>query len=107
MREEDLKRITDKISETVGEDVAATIAGDFGELLTLNSKTIDSLNEKDKRIAELEDTNSKLVTANGQLLQQIPMGKTNPIDSVKKEDATPHVSYNMRDAFDEKGNFIN
>lgn len=106
MKEEDLKRITDKISETVGEDVAATIAGDFGELLTLNSKTIESLNEKDKRIAELEDTNSKLVTANGQLLQQIPMGTKTPVEQVK-EDTTSHVSYSMRDAFDEKGNFIN
>lgn len=105
MKEEDLKKITDSISSKIGEENAALIADDFGLLFTGNKTSLENIDSLNKEIVSLKDTNQKLVAANGSLLQQIPMGKT--IEPKKEITEREEKSFNFRDAFDEKGNFIN
>ena len=52
----------------------------------------------------LEETNQKLVAANGSLLQQIPaVADTKPVDETVEEKKT----FNFHSVFDKNGNFKN
>ena len=101
MQDNDLQAIIDSISEKVGTENSALIADDVGKLITINSSVVDEMKKKDQEISRLTSTNEKLVVANGNLLQSIPMGKE------KKEEPKEEVrkSTSLKDCFDSKGNF--
>lgn len=101
MKEEDLIKLTDSIKEKLGEESAGLIADDLGILYTQNKSVLETLENQNKEITTLKDTNEKLVLANGRLLQSIPMGKE---ESPIQEDQ-PKKSFNFKDMFDEHGNF--
>lgn len=101
MKEEDLIKLTDSIKEKLGEEGAGLIADDLGILYTQNKSVLETLENQNKEITTLKDTNEKLVLANGRLLQSIPMGKE---ESPVQEDQ-PKKSFNFKDMFDEHGNF--
>lgn len=105
MKEEDFKSITDSIQEKLGKESSGIIADDIGKILTLGSQSINTINSKDNEIKTLKDTNEKLVLANGNLLQQIPMASDYDKHQSKKEDSEEKKSFNLRSAFDSKGNF--
>lgn len=107
MKEEILKDITSSISEKLGEENASIIADDIGKLITANTQTIETINSLNKKVSTLEETNQKLVAANGSLLQQIPAvadyekHQSNEAPEVEKK------AFNFRAVFDKNGNFKN
>ena len=102
MKEEFLKGITDSIATKLGEENASIIADDIGKLITANTQTIETINSLNARVSTLEETNQKLVAANGSLLQQIPA----VADSQKVEEVTEEKkAFNFKDAFDKSGYF--
>lgn len=103
MQDNDLQQIIDSISEKVGKENSALIADDIGKLITINSSVVDKIKEKDTEISRLTDTNEKLIVANGNLLQSIPMGKEEKKE--EKQEENEHKSTSLRDCFDSKGNF--
>lgn len=104
MDDEKLLNITNSIEEKLGKENAATIADDLGILMTENAKTQEMLKSQEQQISDLKSKNEKLVTANGNLLQHIPMGK---VEEKKEEKESPKPeSISLKDAFDSKGNFI-
>lgn len=103
MEDEKLVAITSSIEEKLGKEAAATIADDLGLLITENSNTQKLIESQADQIKNLESKNEKLITANGNLLQQIPMGK---IEERKAEEEKTSSKINLKDAFDSKGNFI-
>ena len=102
MKEEDLQKLTDSIKEKLGEESSALIADDLGVLYTHNKEVQELIDNQSKEITRLKDTNEKLVSANGSLLQQVPMGKS---EEVKQEEASEKKSFNFKDVFDKYGNF--
>ena len=104
MKEDILKGITSSISEKLGEENASIIADDIGKLITANTQTIETIESLNKRISTLEETNQKLIQANGSLLQQIPAvadyekHQTAPEEEEKK-------TFNFKTMFDKHGNF--
>lgn len=102
MQDNDLQSIIDSISEKVGKENSALIADDIGKLITINSSVVDDMKKKDTEISRLTQTNEKLVIANGNLLQSIPMGREEKKEEVKEE----RKSTSFKDCFDKKGNFI-
>lgn len=104
MQDSDLQTIIDSISEKVGKENSALIADDIGKLITINSSVVDEIQKKDTEISRLTDTNEKLIVANGNLLQSIPMGKDVKSEEVK-ESKEEHKDTSFRDCFDSKGNF--
>ena len=102
MQDNDLQTIIDSISEKVGKENSALIADDIGKLITINSSVVDEMKKKDTEISRLTSTNEKLVIANGNLLQSIPMGKE---EKKEEKEETVHKSTSLRDCFDSKGNF--
>lgn len=102
MKEEDLTKLTENIKEKLGEESSALIADDLGILYTNNKEVVNKMSEQEKEIARLKDTNEKLVLANGSLLQQVPMGKSEP---EKQEESPKKKSFDFSEVFDSHGNF--
>jgi hypothetical protein len=96
--------LTGKIEETLGKENSAMISDTLGEILTGNSENMKTLAEKDAMIKKLQDRNEKLVSANGALLQKIPMEKAEDKVDSKEEKAPTKISY--KDIFDKNGNFL-
>ena len=101
MKEEDLIKLTESIKEKLGEEGSALIADDLGILYTQNKTVLEDLDNKNKEITTLKDTNEKLVLANGRLLQQVPMGKEEP----ETVESKPEY-FDYHSVFDEHGNII-
>lgn len=102
MLNEELEAITSSIKSKLGEEATALIADDLGNLITKNTQVHNDLMSKENEITKLKDDKEKLIIANGNLLQQVPM--SNP-SSKPKEDEEEKKSFNFRDLFDEKGKF--
>lgn len=112
MKKEEMDNITQSIIGKVGEELASQIADDLGLLITDNNKMLEDIEKRDIKIQELNTKNENLISANGNLLQQISVGKENDmyINNNKfmqttQEEKPKEISY--RNLFDERGNFIN
>lgn len=105
MKDEELSVITDSIKEKLGDEGIALIADDLGLLMSENTKIYNALNNKDKEITKLKENNEKLVLANGNLLQQVPVAHDIPQreNHGTKEESKKSIS--LSDCFDEKGHF--
>lgn len=104
MKEEILKGITESITTKLGEENASIIADDIGKLLTANTQTIETINSLNQKVSTLEETNQKLVAANGSLLQQIPAAPD--YDKHQKSEAVEeNKTFNFHSFFDKNGNF--
>ena len=68
-----LQSIFEAINGKKGKENAGKIADDLGTILTDNETTNKEIENKDKQISDLKNSNEMLITANGNLLQQIPM----------------------------------
>lgn len=104
MDDDKILELTGKIEETLGKDNFATISDTIGEILTGNAENMRTISERDETIKKLQDRNEKLVSANGALLQKVPMGyEKKPVPTEEKE---PVKKISLKDAFDKNGNFI-
>lgn len=103
MDEKQLTKISNSIKKKIGEENFAKISDDMGTLITGNASNLEELKKREEQITELKETNQQLITANGNLLKQVPMGSEEPDDS-EKESKTEKID--LRSAFDANGNFI-
>lgn len=90
------------MEEKLGSDNFALVADDIGAIMTGNTENLKTISERDKEITDLKSRNEKLVSANGSLLQRIPMAKDEPR---KDEEEKKPEKIDLFDAFDENGNF--
>ena len=104
MDDDKILELTSKIEDTLGKEAFATISDTVGEILTGNTMNMKAIAERDSRIANLQDRNEKLVSANGALLQKVPMGFESPKKKTEEVEKPPKI--NLKDAFDSKGNFL-
>ena len=103
MDDDKIIELTGRIEETLGKENAAMISDTLGEIITGNTENIKAIAERDAKIQQLQDRNEKLVSANGALLQKVPMDRAETKEDSKVQDPKP---INLKDAFDSKGNFI-
>ena len=95
-------RITELQTKS-GEGTAGTIADDLASLIADNESMNQEITKRDNQISDLQKRNTTLITANGNLLQQVAMGFQKPNDN-KEENEKPK-STSFKDCFDERGNF--
>lgn len=103
MDDEKILELTGRIEETLGKENSAMISDTIGEILTGNTENMKAIAMRDEKIKSLQERNEKLVAANGALLQKVPMVRSEE-DKPKEEKPAPKI--NLKDAFDDKGNFI-
>ena len=104
MDDDKILELTNKIEETLGEENSAMISDTLGEIITGNSENMKAIAARDDEIKSLQDRNEKLVSANGALLQKVPMERSADKEESSKKEAPKKI--NLKDAFDIKGNFI-
>lgn len=104
MKDEELLAITESIESKIGKEASGMIADDIGMLLTKNSEVNNFISKQSEEIKSLKDRNEKLVVANGNLLQQIPMASDYDTHQ-SKEEVKEEKSFDFRSVFDSKGNF--
>ena len=104
MEDDKVLELTGKIEETLGKENSAMISDILGEIITGNTENMKTIHAKDEEIKKLQDRNEKLVSANGALLQKIPMERAETKESSNEKEAPKKI--NLKDAFDAKGNFI-
>lgn len=104
MDDEKILELTTKIEETLGKENSAMISDTLGEIITGNSENMKAIADRDSQIKSLQNRNEKLVSANGALLQKIPMERSADKEENSKTEAPKKI--NLKDAFDSKGNFI-
>lgn len=104
MDDNKILELTGKIEATLGKENTAMISDTLGEILTGNAENLKAMASKDEEIKKLQDRNEKLVSANGALLQKIPMEKAEDNVSTKEDKAPKKISF--KDIFDKNGNFL-
>ena len=102
MDDNKILELTSKIESTLGAENFAMISDTVGEILTGNTLNMQAIADRDKEIDTLKDRNDKLVSANGALLQKIPVGKEKPQE--KSEEKPKEISWDS--IVDKKGNFL-
>ena len=101
-----MEDLTNSIIKKVGKEKAGLIADDIGLLITDNTSMNNQIQDKDKQIEKLKTDKENLITTNGNLLQQVAMGKDegNPYNTENKKEEKPK-EINYRNIFDEKRKF--
>ncbi len=105
MQEKDFQKVIDDMKETLGEESVGKIADSLGILITDNSNMNKEINKKDDEIKVLKEDKERLITTNGNLLQQVTFGKEEDIidKGNNKEEQKKYIDYKL--AFDEKRKF--
>lgn len=102
MKKEEMQKLFNGIEQKIGKENYSKMADDLGVLLTDNETMNNTIMNKNKEIEQLNKSNEILITANGNLLQQVSMGEE-PKEINNAEETKPKFS--LKDAFDEKGEF--
>ena len=105
MSDEELTKFIDGMQEKLGKENSAIIADDLGILISSNAEAQKSLRDRDEKIKQLTAHNEKLILANGNLLKQMPVEHSEPVNRRDDDDA-PKRKINLNDAFDAHGRFI-
>lgn len=93
-----IEEYTNKIQEKLG-DEAGKIADDLANILTHENRLQKDIQDKEQEITKLKKDKEMLIEANGNLLQQIPLGKEEP---PKKEDDEVR-NFDFKTVFDKNG----
>lgn len=105
MKQEEFENKMNSIQEKIGQEASSLILDEIGALLTDNKQMNTQLEEKDTQITKLKQDKETLQAVNGNLLQQVAMGKdTTNIENKEKEEKEIKP-FDFRSAFDEYGNF--
>lgn len=103
MNKEDFEKLTNSMQEKLGKENSGIIADDIGNLLSYNNTMLSQIDKQEKEIEKLKQDKENLITANGNLLQQVSMGLDKK--ELKKEQEKPK-KFSFRSCFDDKGNFL-
>ena len=93
-----IEEYTNKIQEKLG-DEAGKIADDLANILTYDNRLQKDIKDKDLEITKLKKDKEMLIEANGNLLQQIPLGRE---EDPKKEPEEPK-HFDFKTVFDKNG----
>ena len=100
MKYKEFENKISSIQDKIGDSSANLILDDIAVLLTDNQVMNKEIEDKETEIESLKASIDKLQKVNGNLLLQLPVMKE------EKKEETPKKNYrNMRDNFDEFGNF--
>lgn len=106
--ETDLELITKSIQKKLGKETSSKIADDMASILTIKSNYEKQNKEYQDEIKELKNDKEVLITANGNLLQQVSMGKEEDLNPKKEKEENKILAkdFNFSAVFDSKGNFL-
>ena len=104
MDKKEFEKLPNSMQEKLGKENSSLIADDIGTLITDNQTMLLEIDKQKKEIERLKNDKENLITANGNLLQQVSMGVDDKPKPKDKEDTPKKFSFKR--CFDDKGNFI-
>lgn len=108
MKKEEFDSKMSSMLEKIGNDNSNLILDDVAVFINDNISMNETLDKKDKEIQDLKTRNETLQRVNGNLLQQVGTQVSENKEIKREEIADKGKPYfDMRDIFDEKGNFKN
>lgn len=105
MKNEDLQKNMTTIEQKLGAENNAKIADDLAVILTDNMAMNTEIEGYKKEIEKLKNDKDMLIQTNGNLLLKVKMGFEEPTKPTQNSQEDNKPKYNLKDAFDEKGNF--
>ena len=93
------------MQKKLGKENSGLIADDFASIISYDSARTKDIEGKDAEIKKLKEDKEMLISANGNLLQQISTQSDEILKPKQEEKETPK-KFDFRAVFDEKGNFI-
>lgn len=109
MQTDKFNQLIDGVKEKLGEENTALISDDLAILISDNTQTNKDLEDRDKQINTLKQDKENLIKTNGNLLQQVSVGKEEDFSfnqNKQKENEEKKEPFSFKKQFDEKGNFI-
>ena len=94
-----IEEYTNKIQEKLGKEEAGKIADDIASILTYDNMVQKDIKSKDEEIVKLKKDKEMLIEANGNLLQQIPLGKEEKEEKIVEEPK----NFDFKSIFDRNG----
>ncbi len=94
-----IEEYTNKIQEKLGKEEAGKIADDIACILTYDNMVQKDIKSKDEEIVKLKKDKEMLIEANGNLLQQIPLGKEEKEEKIVEEPK----NFDFKSIFDKNG----
>lgn len=104
MKEKEFEKKIEEIQNKIGNDASNLVLDEMGILLADNIATNEELKEKDDKIKSLEKEKESLQKVNSNLFRQVSMADEKDIKE-EQEQVPKSKTFNIRDVFDEKGNF--
>lgn len=98
-----LSDIMGNIQEKLGKEASAKISDDIANVLVYEDSNKKLLKEKDEKIEKLGRDKEMLIEANGNLLLQVPQGKTDSFNETTNKKEEIKKPFDYRTLFDEKG----
>lgn len=95
-----------EMQKKLGKENSGLIADDFASLISYDSARTKDIESKDAEIKKLKDDKEMLISANGNLLQQISAQSDEILKPKEIEKEEKPKKFDFRAVFDEKGNFI-
>lgn len=108
MNKEDFEKNINNISTKLGEENNAKVADDLAILLTDNIAMNSEIENYKNEIEKLKNDKEMLIQTNGNLLLKVKMGFEEPNKNENQNQNNDNKpKYNLKNSFDEKGNFKN
>lgn len=103
MKQEEMKQFLDTLSSKLGEENISLISDDLAMLNADNMSMNNALENANQEKEKLKSEKDNLLKVNGNLFQQITLGKEETPNNEEKKETKP---FSFKTIFDEKGNFI-
>lgn len=94
-----IEEYTSRIQEKLGKEESGKIADDIASLLSYDNKLQKDIKSRDEEITKLKRDKDMLIEANGNLLQQIPVGR----EEEPKKEAEEPKKFDFKTIFDKNG----
>ena len=105
MTKDAMTNFINDIEGKLGKENSSLISDSLGLLVTDNEKVLENEENLKKEIEELKNKNSKLVSANSSLLQQVGQVSIKEVET-KPETSSQDSDISFYDCFDKSGKFI-
>lgn len=103
MKQDDMKKLTESIQQKLGQENSALINDDLAQIILDNNTMNTELEKRDNTINDLKKDKEDLMLTNSRLFQQVTVGE----EPKQNEKEDKKELFSLKNAFDEKGNFIN
>lgn len=105
MTKDAMTNFINDIEGKLGKENSSLISDSLGLLVTDNEKVLENEENLKKEIEDLKNKNSKLVSANSSLLQQVGQVSIKEVEN-KPETPSQDSDISFYDCFDKSGKFI-